>query len=335
VGHGHSSFDLRKRAVLAIESGQTIESIARSFGYDRATIHRWLQKYRKKKNLEVLQPIRRSGRPKKWSKRCLRLVMRDVLQPASKFGFESDFWTCRRLIQHLRKRLGKRVSQPTMWRAMREAELTYQKPEKRYKEADPDVQKKWLRDELPEIKRIARRFNAILFFEDEASIQLAPVLGKTWAPKGKTPLQVVTGNRGSIAAISAISIDGRLVFNLHRGRFRSAEIIGFLRQLLHHHPRRHLVVVLDRATPHVSKMTKKYVASQKRLHVFYLPSRSPEMNPDEKVWNYLKHQALKSHQATNLKQLESLTKRKLRKMSGNRSLIRGIFFRSSIAKLMN
>jgi transposase len=261
--------------------------------------------------------------------------MRNILKPASRFGFETDFWTCRRLIQHVRKEFGIKISQPTMWRHLREAAMTYQKPEKRYKEADPEAQEAWLLNELPKIKRIARRFNAILYFEDEASIQLAPVLGKTWAPIGKTPLQKVTGNRGSIAAISAVSGDGRLIFNLHRGRFRSPEIIHFLAQMLKHHPRRHLVVVMDQAKPHVSKLTKAFITSQKRLHVFYLPSRSPQMNPDEKIWNHLKHQELKSHQATNLTELESLTKKKLRKMANDSSLLRGIFLRSDIAKHLN
>ena len=71
----------------------------------------------------------------------------------------------------------------------------------------------------------------------------------------------------------------------------------FLHQMLLHHPRRHLIVVMDQASPHISKITRKYIESQKRLHVFYLPPYSPDWNPDEKVWNHLKCQELKSHQA--------------------------------------
>jgi len=257
------------------------------------------------------------------------------MKPASNFGFETDFWTCRRLIQHAKRKFDVQISQPTLWRYLREATLSYQKPEKRYREADPAAQEEWIRTELPKIKQVTRNFKAVLYFEDEASVQLAPVLGKTWAPRGKTPLQKVTGNRGSIAAISAISSDGRLIFNLHRGRFRSPEIIHFLAQMLKHHERRHIVVVMDQAKPHVSKMTKAFIASQKRLHVFYLPSRSPELNPDEKIWSHLKHQELKSHQASNLKDLEKLTKQKLRKMSHDPRLLRGIFLRSDIAKYLN
>src|SRR5436190_20397144 len=65
------------------------------------------------------------------------------------------------------------------------------------------------------------------------------------------------------------------------------------------HPRRHVVVVMDQAKPHTSKMTKAFIESKPRLHVFYLPPYSPDWNPDEKVWNYLKNHELKAHRATN------------------------------------
>jgi len=78
-------------------------------------------------------------------------------------------------------------------------------------------------------------------------------LGKTWAPCGQTPKAQVTGKRGGVAAMSALSRRGHLVFRLHQKRIVSQEVIDFLRQMLKHHPRRHLVVVMDRAPPHVSK----------------------------------------------------------------------------------
>lgn len=327
----HSNLDIRTRAVEAVSSGQTIESVAKALRYNRSTIHRWLQRYKANPVEESLKPKHKSGRPRIWKKKFQDKFIEDISEPASKFGFETDFWTCPRLVQHAKKKYKLKVSLSTMWRYLRESGFTYQKPEKRYKEADPVAQENWLKNELPKIKKIAKKYRAILYFEDEANIQLSPILGKTWALKGQTPNQKVTGNRGSVAAISAISSDGRLIFNLIKGKFRSQNIIKFLSQMLKHHPRRHLVVVMDQATPHVSKVTKEYIDSQKRLHVFYLPSRSPDMNPDEKIWNHLKHQELKSHQATNLKELTQLTKSKLKKISKDPSLVKGIFFRSSIA----
>ena len=94
--------------------------------------------------------------------------------------------------------------------------------------------------------------------------------------------------RGGVTAMSALSGQGRLLFRLFSQRIASAQVIYFLGQMLQHHPRRHLVVVMDQAPPHVSQKTRDYIDSQRRLHVHYLPKYSPDWNPDEKVWNHLR-----------------------------------------------
>jgi len=134
--------------------------------------------------------------------------------------------------------------------------------------------------------------------------------------------------------MSAISNRGSLIFRLYEKRITSVEVIEFLHQMLLHHPRRHLVVVMDRATPHTSKLTRQFIESQKRLHVFYLPRYSPNWSPDEKVWNHLKCQELKSHQAKTKEELKELTQIKLQAMSNNPRLLHGIYFRCCVADFL-
>ena len=134
--------------------------------------------------------------------------------------------------------------------------------------------------------------------------------------------------------MSAITSKGQLIFRLHEKRVASAEVIDFLSQMLTHHLRRHLVVVMDQAPPHVSKATTAYIESQPRLHVFHLPKYSPDWNPDEKVWNHLKHQELKGHQARTKEELRQLAQQKLANMSRDDELLRGIFFRCCVADIL-
>jgi transposase len=217
---------------------------------------------------------------------------------------------------------------------LKETDLSYQKPEKKYSETDEALRQDWLTNELPRILETVKKYKAILYFEDESNISLTALLGKTWAPRGKTPTQQVTGARGGVSAISAISKQGSLIFNLHEKRIASQEIIHFLDQILKHHKRRHIVVVMDQAPPHTSKKTRKFIDSQKRLHVFYLPPYSPDWNPDEYVWNHLKHQELKGHQAKTKEEIKLLTQNKLTKMADDSHLMRGIFFRCYVADFL-
>jgi transposase len=135
--------------------------------------------------------------------------------------------------------------------------------------------------------------------------------------------------------MSAINAQGRLVFRLYDKRITSVEVIEFLRQLLREHPRRHVVVVMDQAPPHTSKQTAAFIGGQRRLHVFHLPAYSPDWNPDEKVWNHLKHQELKGHQAKTKGEIKQLAECKLASMAQNPELLRGIYFRCCVADLLS
>jgi len=256
-----------------------------------------------------------------------------VLAPASHYGYETDFWTTRRLIQVIQHEFGVGLSKRTMLRRLHASGLSYQKPEREYFELSEEEREEWIRTEVPRIRRAVRKYDAMLYFQDEANISLTALLGKTWAPRGQTPRQTVTGKRGGVAAMSAITSRGRLIFRLHEKRITSDEVIDFLRQMLRHHKRRHLVVVMDQAPPHVSQKTTAFIDSQPRLHVFHLPRYSPDWNPDEKVWNHLKHQELKGHQARTKAELKNLAHDTLEKLSNAPELLRGIFFRCCIAEL--
>ena len=225
------------------------------------------------------------------------------------------------------------VSKDTIWRRLREAGLTYQKPEREYYELDEESRRDWLRTVVPEIRKTVQKYRAILYFQDEANVSLTAFLGKTWSPCGQTPKAKVTGKRGGVAAMSAVSRQGHLLFRLHNKRIATPEVIDFLKQMLKHHSRRHLVVVMDQAPPHTSKKTTSYIESQERLHVFHLPKYSPDWNPDEKVWNHLKHQELTRHQAKTKEELTKLARRKLQSMAKRPSLMRGIYFRCCVAEL--
>ncbi len=310
------------QAILARD--QSVSSVSKAFGVSRSSVYRWIERQEDSGSLERL-PV--SGRPPILDNETGERLIQIIYQPASEFGFESNFWTTQRIVQVARKHLKIKISRMAVHRVLVKFEQFYKRPESRYYEANSEVQKAWRRNTVPAIKRIITRYNAILYFEDESCIQLSPVVAKTWGPIGEKIIQKRTGNRGSVSAISAISNSGRLLFNVYQGgkRFKSADIIKFLSEMLKHHPRRHLVVVMDQAPCHRSKQVKAFVSAQKRLQVFYLPPRSPEYNPDEKVWNHLKNQEMKSHNARNLKDLRKLAKRKLASMARDKSKVLGIY----------
>lgn len=328
----HLTAEIRERAVRAVDSGMSRTAVAAAFGVDRVTLYRWLHKYECDGG-GGLERKAGSGRPRKLEELGEDTLRTLVLKGALHFGYETDLWTVARLRRVITEKFSFVLSKNTVWRRLRDAGLTYQKPEREYYEIDEEARRKWLRYEVPKIRRCVRKHRGILYFQDESNVSLTAFLGKTWAPCGETPTAKVTGKRAGIAANSAISRSGHLLFRLLEKRIASQEVIDFLRQMLNHHSQRHLVVVMDQAPPHTSKKTKAWIESQPRLHVFHLPKYSPDWNPDEKVWNHLKHQELASHQAKTKAELKRLTQRKLQSMAKRPALLQGLFFRCCVADL--
>jgi transposase len=309
-----------------------MSDVADAYETDRSTVCRWVKRFQEDGE-EGLERRPTSGRPRTLEDLTEHELRSIVLQPASTFGYESDLWTVGRLHAVIEEKYQICVSNDTIWRRLREAGLTYQKPERQYDELDEESRQDWLRTDVPKIRKTVEKYRAILYFQDEANVSLTAFLGKTWSPCGQTPKAKVTGKRGGVAAMSAVSRQGNLLFRLHNKRIASPEVIDFLKQMLTHHNQRHLVVVMDQAPPHTSKKTKSYIDSQERLHVFHLPKYSPDWNPDEKVWNHLKHQELTRHQAKTKEELTKLARRKLQSMAKRPSLMRGIYYRCCVAEL--
>ena len=149
--------------------------------------------------------------------------------------------------------------------------------------------------------------------------------------KGKTPKIKVTGNKGGFCVTSAISPAGRMVFRIEKEIIHAEQHIEFLKQIMRQHPFRKIIVIEDNAKPHIAGLVKDFVRENKnRIAVYYLPPYSPDLNPDEKVWKYLKHIKLKAHQARNKKEFKPLVLSKMQSIQKKPELIKsfllGIFY---------
>src|SRR5436305_2933200 len=96
-GLGYSTFEVRVRAVQAALEGPPVAQVARAFGIDRTTLHRWLRRHQDAGDPSGLQRRPVSGRPRKLVGISPYNLKRLVLAPASRFGFETDLWTVGRV----------------------------------------------------------------------------------------------------------------------------------------------------------------------------------------------------------------------------------------------
>jgi transposase len=174
----YSTYEVRIRAIEAVHRGLSRQQVSSAFGVNRTTLYCCLEKF-EQGGCDSLLRQEGSGRPRLLEDISETDLMDIVLEAATQFGFESDLWTVGRLHQVIAKQFQVEVSKNTIWRRLVEAGLTYQKPERRYYEADEEIRKHWRRYEVPKIKRCVAKNKAILYFQDESNVSLTAFLGKT------------------------------------------------------------------------------------------------------------------------------------------------------------
>ena len=118
-------------------------------------------------------------------------------------------------------------------------------------------------------------------------------MGKTWAPKGKTPVIEHNFNWERLSAIGGITLQGRIYFRVHDGTIKKKQVIEYLEQLLRH-IRRHIVLLWDGSSPHRATIVTNFLEqNNERITAFRLPPYYPKFNPVEFLWTYLKWSKMK------------------------------------------
>lgn len=150
---------------------------------------------------------------------------------------------------------------------------------------------------------------------------LTPVVRRTFAPRGQTPIQSCWDRRDRISAISAVTVSPKrhrlgLYFLLlpDNENVHGKDTVRFLRLLRRHLPRP-LTIVWDRSNIHDrSTVVRQYLAKHPEIETEPLPSYAPELNPDEGVWTHTKYAKLPNYCPTDTKQLRKRIAAALRKL---------------------
>jgi hypothetical protein len=137
----------------------------------------------------------------------------------------------------------------------------------------------------PRIRRQAAHEGKPLVVLDETGFSLQPLVVRTWAKRGQTPILPCRFNWKKLSAIVALSTDLRLVFELIPGAFTGPRVLCFLVDLIREMGRP-FVLLWDSAPAHRSGEINDFLrrpAVRACLTVHRFPPYAPELNPVEGV----------------------------------------------------
>jgi len=284
--------DLRRRGVSAIHEGEAPAKVAKVLGVGVSTVFGWLARYREG-GWDALKANRRGGRKPRLDAVKLKWVYDTItMKDPQQLKFPFALWTSRMVGDMISRQFGIRLSKASVCRLLNQMGLSPQKPLWRAFQKDPVRVQKWLEEEYPMIRDEAKRRGAEIYFGDEAGVRSDHHAGTTWAVRGKTPVVQTTGARFSLNLVSAVSPQGQMRFMTVKGTVDAKVFIEFLGRLLFN-ASRPVFLIVDGHPTHRSRAVSKFVASTHgMLQMFFLPGYSPELNPDEQVWNDLKNNGL-------------------------------------------
>lgn len=279
-----SRFTIRKRAIELINSGKKKNEVAKIFGVKNGTISEWVKNYKEfgLKGLKSKPKGVKSEDKKLLSlaqEKAIQLMILDKMPDQLKLDYA--LWTRKAVKELVEREFEVFLAINTMGDYLRKWGFTPQKPKKMAYEQCPKKVQKWLDDDYPAIQKRAKTENAEIHWGDETGVRNNCQHGRSYAPKGKTPIKKSMSKRFSTNMISTVTNQGKVQFMIYSENMNSDKFIEFLKQLTKKNEQK-IFLILDNLRVHHSFIVKDWIKENiNKIELFFLPAYSPEKNPDE------------------------------------------------------
>lgn len=283
-------FEKRKAVVDAVQRGEAVSVVARVHGVPVRSVFRWIS-WAQSDGRASLRDEERSGRPPKLDPETMQWLYKAITGGnPQQFYLEFALWTLAIVRSLLMDFKGIELNKSTISRLMKKMGLSPQVPLYRSYRQSPQKVNYYLKKRYPKVVQWAKEKGATIFFADESRVRADGHRGTTWAPVGLTPVIKDSGDRFGVNMISAVSAKGQMFFECFEGMMESQRFIEFLKSL-RKSAGTPVVAVVDGGSYHKSKAVKEFLAQEGEslgIRLVLLPPYSPELNPDEQVWNQAK-----------------------------------------------
>jgi transposase len=275
-------------AILAVMDGQSCAQIALLLRVHEKTVMAWVRTFccYGSKGAPRTKP---SGRPPKLTPPQKATLATLIDEGPVKAGFRGACWRSPMVQQLIYDRFGVFYNVFYIAQLLKNLGFSYQKAAFVSDHLNEGKRQAWRTTTWPQILRLAQERQALLLFGDEASFPQWGTLTYTWARRGQQPTVKTSGKRKGYKVFGLIEyFTGRLFYQGQAGRLNSTAYIAFLKGVLEQ-TTRPIILIQDGARYHTSAETTAFFAQQTaRLHVFQLPTYSPDYNPIEKLWKKIK-----------------------------------------------
>ncbi|WP_425436051.1 IS630 family transposase [Noviherbaspirillum humi] len=275
----------RRRAVKLYLSGMTYDQVSALCEVSRNTAISAVRAYREGGWAAV--PVQQHRGPRKGENCLLDARQQQAIQALvaehtpDELGLPFALWSRAAVAALIAQQTGQRLIVRTTGKYLKRWGYTPQKPLERAYEQDPVAVQRWLDEQYPVIAGRAAAEDGEIYWGDETGLRSDDVRGRSYAPAGDTPVVRPCHRREKVDLISAVTNKGEVRWMMLKQAINANLLIGFLRRLAHE-AKRKVFLILDNLKVHKAPEVVAWLNKHRaQIEVFYLPSYSPELNPDE------------------------------------------------------
>ena len=194
--------------------------------------------------------------------------------------------TTKSIISFIKDRFGVKYTVNGVTSLLHDLGFSYKKPKGVPGKVNIDKQ----RDFISRYKRI--RHKGLVYFADSMHPMLNPVLSSGWIKKGQEFEVKTNSGRQRVNINGAIEINSLSVISRSCESVDSSSMCSLLKAIRAKHPvERNLHLVLDNA-PYNRSYRVRDLAKVLKINILYLPPYSPNLNPIERFWKFVKNKAM-------------------------------------------
>ena len=269
--------------IMVLSKGVDVETTAYYLSHDPNWVRRWVQRY-EKEGLDGLSDRPRIGRPSKVDHTQVDKIIFNMCSVGAR---PID------VQKELRKKLSTSYSLSYIRKRMKKNGYSRKKPTRFHvNKASIDEQNAWHRHIKYLFTRPENDDYTVIFLDEMFCVWSNTGYSyDLWTMIGKRHYLKWNGSRKKTCVYGALAEDGRQLFRLY-DKFNSEQFIKFLQQI--HEKFGKIMIIMDKAAPHKSKMVEQYVLDNPGIRIEYLPTGCPEYNPIEACWYMTKKKICRS-----------------------------------------
>ncbi|HHM0508194.1 TPA: IS630 family transposase, partial [Legionella pneumophila] len=289
--------------VLLSSSGKSIGEISAQLSRNPHTVRCWIKRYLHF-GISGLIDKNSSGRPNQLREKVKEELNQLLSVSPKEYGYQQSGWQINLQLDQLTKTVGS-VSATTVKRALHEHGWVYKRYSKKPPLNAPSKEDKaaYIEKMVASLSKQKLEHEIEILFADESHFSNEPYVERGWFKRGEKKPVHTNKMRESKTLFGALSLSSQAFYWKQAERGTLRYLFNFYINYIKAKPNKKIVMIIDNGSIHRSKKVSKFVKKHEWVELFFLPPYSPEYNPIELFWKWLKRKIYGANGFTCIEQL--------------------------------